>query len=98
MRPKRSHNDEFSILTRVFDPNQGSLSPTAAKVFLDLDFKPEDRERLTELAAKAQEGKLTAEEEIEIETYSRVGSFLSVLKSKTRAYMKARKNDSQKKK
>ena len=63
MRQKRSNNDEFSILTRVFDPNSGSITPTAAKAFLDLDFRPEDRKRLAELAAKAQTGKLTVEEQ-----------------------------------
>lgn len=40
------------------------------------------------LAAKAREGLLTPEEEIEIDSFERVGHLLSTLKSKARKVLK----------
>lgn len=45
---------------------------------------------MRELAARARAGTLTAEEQAEIDTYGRVGSLLSILKSKARRSLKQR--------
>ena len=46
---------------------------------------------MRELLAKAKEGTLTANEEVEIDNYERVGHMLSLMKSKTRRSLKGGK-------
>ena len=43
-----------------------------------------------DLAAKARAGKLTADEQAEVEAYSRISSLLGILKSKARRTLKPR--------
>ena|SRR5437667_10484600 len=85
-------NNEAAILGRLFESRSEALSPEIAQVFLDLDFSPEDRERMEVLAARAREGALTPDEESEIEAYRRCGSLLSVLKSKVRKTSRSSRN------
>ena len=54
----------------------------ALKKILDMDIREEDKNRTLELLAKQQEGRITAEEREELESYIRVDNLLSVLKAK----------------
>ena len=56
-------------------------------MLLTLDFPPEDRERMNQLAARAGDGELTDDEQREIDAYERVGHILSLLKSKARVWL-----------
>jgi hypothetical protein len=87
-----STNNEAAILGRLFESRSETLPPEIAQVLLDLDFSPEDRERMDVLAATARECTLTADEENEIEAYRRCGSLLSILKSKVRKTARSRLN------
>jgi hypothetical protein len=78
---------EAAIWERVIHP-EGELTPRTARAILQLAFPTEDRRRMHELALKAQDGTLSAEEEVEIENYERVGTMLSILKSKARKVLK----------
>lgn len=78
---------EQAIWARLLDAN-GPLSPEMARSILKLDFPPKDKERMHELAAKARGGNLSASERADIDTYGRVGSLLSVWKSKARQSLK----------
>jgi len=69
-------------------PNQPHFSPEAAQGILALDFSQEDKDRMRELAAKARQGTLVPEEQEEIDSYGRVGSLLSIMKSKARQALK----------
>jgi hypothetical protein len=60
----------------------------AARALLRLDFAPEDKERMHELAAKARDGSLTPTEQEEIGIYERVGNLLALMKSKARQRLK----------
>ena len=53
-------------------------------MILALDFPKEDRVRMNDLAESARSGTLTAEEQLELDAYERVGHFLSLLKAKAR--------------
>ena len=64
------------------------LSAAAAQYILSLDFQKEERDRMHELALKAQEGTLSTREEAEIDSYERVGHLLSIWKSKARKALK----------
>jgi hypothetical protein len=77
-------HDELSILRRVIDPEKGNFPPAAADAILRLDLSPFDRIRMHELLEKNRAGTLTADEEAELENYSRVGRFLDVIRSKAR--------------
>ena len=76
--------NEAEILARVIAPGEPNLPPDTAKIILSFDFGKQDRDRMDQLAQKAREGTLTAEEQVEIDCYERVGHLLSLLRSKAR--------------
>ena len=84
MQRTETTRTEGAIWNRVLDPDGPSFSRAAAQAILDLEFPQQDRDRMHELAAKARAGTLTAEEQQEVESYSRVGSILGIMKSKAR--------------
>ncbi len=86
----RSRNSEAAIWERVIHPN-GELTPQNARAILEIDFTDEDRERMHELAIKNQRGKLSPEEEADIDNFCRVGNLLSILHSKARRVLKQRR-------
>ncbi len=77
-----------SIWGRIVAPERGSLSPDAARALLQLDFRPEDRQRVDQLSARAADGTLTEAERTELEEYLRVNEQLMVLHSKARLSLK----------
>ena len=79
---------QAAIWTRLFQSVEPTLVPEVARAILALDFPQGDKDRMHELAAKARAGALTAEEQEEIDTYGRVGSVLSIMKSKARRRLK----------
>jgi uncharacterized protein YnzC (UPF0291/DUF896 family) len=79
-----SSNSEMAILRRVVNPDQPYLSCEASRDILRLDFSDRDRRRMNQLAAKNRSGKITAEEEAELDNFIRVGQVLGILQSKAR--------------
>jgi uncharacterized protein YnzC (UPF0291/DUF896 family) len=75
---------ETAILTRVIGQDDSTLSLAVAQEFLRWTFTESDRQRMSELAAKARAGTLTSQEQAEADGYERVGSFLGIVKSKAR--------------
>ncbi|REJ71612.1 MAG: hypothetical protein DWQ34_11000 [Planctomycetota bacterium] len=80
---------EGEIWKRLLRPQDKSLSLTAARYFLRLEFAEEDKERMHELAAKARKGTLTPKEREETRNYEHVGNLLTLIKSKARQRLKA---------
>jgi hypothetical protein len=73
---------ESAILARLMvRAEKPSLSQAAAKGILALAFSPADKERMHLLVAKARADELNAEEQTEVEAYSRISSLLGILKS-----------------
>jgi hypothetical protein len=85
---KRTGSTEDAIWGRLVGQKNELLSPAAARSILRLDFPESDRARMRELAEKARNGTLTRAEQEEVETYSRVGSVLGILKSKARVVLR----------
>ncbi|MBI3822190.1 MAG: hypothetical protein HY289_05865 [Planctomycetes bacterium] len=81
-------NSESAIWNRLFQPSVKTLSVDAARSILSLDFMPEDKNRMRELAAKARDGSLTSIEKHEIKNYEHVGNLLALWKSKARQRLK----------
>jgi hypothetical protein len=86
--PTLTKTTEGAIWSRVIEPEDGDLTPEAARALLRLEFPESDRKRMHELAAKAREGTLTPVEREEVANYERVGSFLSLVKAKARVCLK----------
>lgn len=62
----------------------GDLSPSQARALLKLRFSKKDVDRMRELSAKARAGKLTPQEETEMDDYERLGCLLDILHSHAR--------------
>jgi hypothetical protein len=84
MSPSTIENAEATILARVIAADTPTLSPAVASELLKWGFSEADKQRMTDLAAKARQGTLTAEEQADVEAYERVSSFLGLVKSKAR--------------
>ncbi len=74
-----------TILEHVIDPRRGDLAPELARYLLSLDFPPADRARYAELSAKAQEGRLSQEEQMELDDFLNVNDFFTIVQVKARA-------------
>jgi hypothetical protein len=83
---------EEAIWDRLLEPDKPTLTPAAARSILALEFPQADQKRMHDLAAKARAGTLTATEAEEIDVYGRVGSVLSILKSKARKSLRKASN------
>lgn len=85
---QQSRDSEGAIWSRLLQPQSKALSPEAARSLIRLEFAPEDKARMRELAAKARDGTLNAVEQEEITNYERVGNLLALMKSKARQRLK----------
>jgi hypothetical protein len=88
METTKAKTIESAIWGRLLGPGNKTLSREAARAILKIDFPQSDKDRMHELAEKAREGKLTREEQDEIDSYGRIGSFLSIMKSKARVALR----------
>lgn len=77
-------NSEAAIWSRALHPEEGDLSPEAARSILGIHLSETDLTRLGELAEKSRNDALTPSEEQELESYRNVGRLLEVMKSKAR--------------
>lgn len=81
-------NDEACILSRAIAPDSGTWSPGVAHGILSLSLSSSDRERMNELAAKARDGSLGTDEQLEIESYRQACRLLDLMKAKARLSLK----------
>jgi len=84
MSSKTAETSASTILARVIASSDPMLHPAVANELLKWGFTPQDRERMSDLAAKARAGSLSEEEKMEVEEYEQVSSFLGLVKSKAR--------------
>ena len=85
-------NCDVAILAGIIQPERGELALTAARAILKFDFDQSDRDRMHALSQKAQSGKLTEDEQAEIDDYERVGHLLGMMRSKARKALKKHAN------
>ena len=79
-----SPNTEAAILSRVIQVEEGDLSQSAAEYLLSVRFGEHDVARMSQLSETAQQGKLTAEEQAELDSYLHVSNLLAIMQSKGR--------------
>jgi len=83
-----AHTSHLDIVSSVLDPFTECLTPEAAKRIAAFQAAPATQSRLDDLADKANEGLLTADEQAEYDRYRSVFHFVTILQSKARAYLK----------
>jgi hypothetical protein len=76
------------ILARIIRPEQGRMTPEAAREILEYKLPPDDCQRVNALAAKAREGKLTDDQRATLDEYERVTALVEVMQSKARLSLK----------
>src|SRR5436190_14486858 len=81
-------NYDGAIWARLIGSDQTTFAPEVARSILQLAFPPKDIARMHELSSKAKHEPLTPDEQDEVESYSRVGSILGIMKSKARVALR----------
>ena len=67
---------ELDILADAITPDEGDLSPSVARSFLQWKFSDHAVTRMNKLARKNNAGTLTAREQQELDSLMRVGSLI----------------------
>ena len=75
---------DTAIFSRLLDETPARFSPEFAEYIVGLRFGSPDTQRMQELAQKARDGELDEVEQVEIDSYERVGQLLNVLQAKAR--------------
>ncbi len=88
MKAKTSNSKRGTALWKRVIQLEGKLSPTAARALLKLQFSEPDYAVMNKLAAKARAGKLTAEEQSDLDTFERLGCLLDIVHSHARRALK----------
>jgi hypothetical protein len=83
-------NTEAAILARVIQFSDEDLSRGAVEYLLSFRFGDRDVARMNELSGLAQEGRLTTQEQAELDSYIHVSNLLAVLQSKGRKALQRR--------
>jgi hypothetical protein len=78
----------LSILRRLIDMSQGTLSKGAAEAILQICFAEADQIRIAELGTKCNSGTLTPDEAEEYDAYIAAADLLSLWQSKARLSLK----------
>ena len=78
-------NTQAAILDRALGTPSSALSADTAQYFLSIQLDPQDEKRANELAEKARQGSLNADEQAEIDEYRRVGRVIEMLKLRAKA-------------
>ncbi len=73
-----------NVLDRVLDPFTDCLTPEVATKIVAMRADEETQARLDELAGKANEGRLSPEEEVEYDKYREAFHFITILQAKAR--------------
>jgi hypothetical protein len=70
-----------TVLSRALQPKSGDVPPEGARFILNLGIREEDKKRTLELLAKQQQGRITAEEREDLESYVEADNILSILRA-----------------
>ena len=77
-----------SYLDRILDPLTECFTPQVARRLTELTADSQTQERLDELAGKANEGQLSADEDAEYKQAIDAIDMVAILQAKARAYLR----------
>jgi hypothetical protein len=75
------------ILEGLLEPVSSSLNADAARRLIGLKADRKTQKRVAKLAAKCNEGELTADEREEYQIYVMAGEFIAILQAKARVLL-----------
>lgn len=75
---------DAQIFSSILGPERSDLEPGVAESILRLRFADAQNDRMRALADKNNQGLLTEAERSEMESYRRVGNFISIMQAKAR--------------
>jgi hypothetical protein len=78
----------FSSLDKMLDPARPCFTPETAANIIQIEPDPAKTALMEELAAKANEGKLSRDEESEYWSFIYAGKMMSILKLQARLFLK----------
>lgn len=81
---------ETTIWRHILQPNKADMAPDLARFLLQMDFRERDLKRMGALSKKAENGKMTGRERLELEEYIRVADTLALMQSKARLSLERR--------
>lgn len=87
-----SDTSQAAIFARVWEKRDGRIPITFARQLVKLDFSPDDKSRMHELADKNQEGVISKAELEELDNFIQVGDMLAILQSKARRVLRGVKS------
>jgi hypothetical protein len=90
-RSKPNSTSEIAMFSRLIQADDGNLDPRLARYVLTLGFPASDQKRMSDLASRNQEGRLSTAESDELHSYVRSGHLLALLHSKARKSLKTRR-------
>lgn len=76
------------VLNRLLDPVGRILTPEVARKLVKLQFDSKAQSRIDKLAHKCNEGKMTAKERREYDTYVNTIDFIAILQAKARSLLR----------
>ena len=80
---------DAQILTTIIAPDRADFAPHVAQTILQMEFSDEQLQRnAPDLADRHNQGSLTESELAELQSYRRVGNFLSIIQAKARLSLK----------
>ena len=77
-----------AMLEQLAEADVRSLTPEAARMFLQLGFNATHQRHVDDLSQRARQGTLNAAEGRELDEYIHIGSLLAILQSKARQALK----------
>jgi len=77
----------IDYLDRFLEPISDALTPAVARKIADLRAESDLQARMDELAAKANEGKLTPDEDTEYKSYIEAADIVGVIRAKARRFL-----------
>jgi hypothetical protein len=89
----RLQQTPVDILSRLLEPVGEMMPVSFAKQLAGMQADPEIQARIDELADRANDGVLTAEERAEYEAYIDAIDVISILQAKARAVLASQPND-----
>ncbi len=86
--PVALEHTETAILDRAIGPAEANWPDVTARSLLEISLSAADAQRRDELAEKARQGALSAEETVELQNYGHVGRLLELMKAKARVSLR----------
>lgn len=76
------------IWARLIQAPKEPISPEAARYLLSIDFSDADHARMQDLMDKSNDGRLSPDEEAELDGYVNIANVLSVMHSRARVALR----------